>query len=124
VAKRQRSTVEAVGQVVLGLEAFVAFFATLLSASLWPQPIYAWIGGPVLIVLLLWVGSQLRHRWAVVAGWILQVLLVALGVVVPTMYVVGALCLALWAYAVVRATRIDRERAAQFAQNNTVEGTV
>lgn len=113
--RRRRSTVESIGSILLGFEAFVVFFATLLAAAIWPEPHWAWIGGPALILLLLAIAAQLRHRWAVWAGWALQLLLIALGAVVPTMFVVGAIFAGMWAYAIIKAEAIDRDRAAQAA---------
>ena len=52
----------------------------------------------------------LRHRWAYVLGWALQVLILASGFLNPAMFVVGAIFGGMWAYCMVVGARIDRER--------------
>ena len=56
------------------------------------------IGGAlaVLAVLIGWVVGRPRMGWAVYAGTILQVLVIAAGVVVPAMYALGVIFAALW----------------------------
>ncbi len=57
------------------------------------------------------VAGLLRFRWAYWAGWALQVAAIALGFVVATMFVLGAVFLALWAAAFVLGRKIEVERA-------------
>jgi hypothetical protein len=57
------------------------------------------------------VAGMLRHSWSYGVGWAIQVAAVALGVVVPVMFVLGGVFLALWAGAVLLGAKIDRERA-------------
>jgi hypothetical protein len=56
------------------------------------------IGGglAVLAVLIGGVVGRPRMGWAVYAGTVLQVLVIAAGVVVPAMYVLGVIFAALW----------------------------
>ncbi|MGC3021467.1 DUF4233 domain-containing protein [Brevibacterium sp. FAM 24630] len=54
-----------------------------------------------------------EKRPGVILGWIVQVLLLASGFVLSSMFFVGALFLALWAAAVYWSARIDREVAAR-----------
>ena len=56
------------------------------------------IGGGLAVCAILIGGVVGRPRmaWALVAGTILQVLIIAAGVVVPAMYVLGAIFAALW----------------------------
>ena len=92
--KKRRSTKIMFASTVLLLEAFVAFFATLAVFGLRRGEI-----PPVLI-------SRRRHRaergpdprlrrpvkpWGMALGWILQLVLILLGIVEPTMFLVGAL---------------------------------
>ena len=58
----------------------------------------------------------LRFPWAYVLGWVLQVLIVASGILNPAMFVVGALFGGMWWYCMVTGARIDRDRAAAAAQ--------
>jgi hypothetical protein len=62
-------------------------------------------------VLCLLTAGLLRFGWAYALGWLVQLAAVALGVVVTTMYFLGAIFLALWATAYLLGGKIERERA-------------
>jgi hypothetical protein len=68
-------------------------------------------GGVALMVILIAATQFLRHRWGVWLGWVLQIVLVATGAVIPLMYVVGAGFVAIWIYCFVTGTRLDRRNA-------------
>jgi hypothetical protein len=51
-------------------------------------------------VLLAAVVGRPRQGWALVAGSVLQVAVIAAGIVVPAMFVLGAIFAALWAVAI------------------------
>lgn len=74
--------------------------------------------GPALAAVV--VAAFLRHRWAVWAGHLLQVASLALGLLVPVMYLLGGLFAALWVTAVVLGARIAREKAARSARIGSV----
>lgn len=96
---------------ILSLEAFVVVFATLVAHGLRVAPVSAvWAVGGALAVALLLVAGMLRWPGGYVAGSVLQVALVATGVVVPMMFVVGAVFVVLWVVALRLGGRIDRER--------------
>lgn len=57
------------------------------------------------------VAGMLRRPWAYSLGWLIQVASIVLGVVVPIMFALGAIFLALWAGASFVGAKIDRERA-------------
>ncbi|WP_211977732.1 DUF4233 domain-containing protein [Brevibacterium sp. W7.2] len=52
-----------------------------------------------------------QKRPGVVLGWITQVLLLATGFILPPMFFIAAIFIALWVVAVYWAARIDREVA-------------
>ncbi|SDS76703.1 Protein of unknown function [Brevibacterium siliguriense] len=54
-----------------------------------------------------------QKRPGVILGWVVQVLLLASGFVLTSMFFVAALFIALWAVAVYWSARIDREVAAR-----------
>jgi hypothetical protein len=60
------------------------------------------------MVVLLVTGRLLRYRAGLWLGWALQIVLVALGVLLPLMYLIGAGFLALWIFCFVRGRGIDR----------------
>ena len=118
MTKRQRSTTESLLSIVLMLEAFLVFFAALAAfgLDLVEGPV-ALGGGAALIVLLALHGRLLRYRWGVWLGWVLQVALVALGLLLPLMYLIGAGFLALWIYCFIKGRSIDRARALVTTEN-------
>jgi hypothetical protein len=66
----------------------------------------------VAALLLSGVVGRPRMRWALVAGTVLQVLVIAAGVAVPAMYVLGAVFGALWITGIWLARRIESQTAA------------
>ena len=68
-----------------------------------------------LMAAALAIAALLRFRWAYVLGSLLQVAAVALGFVVPAMFVLGLLFAAAWVMALLLGRRVEvakRERAA------------
>lgn len=57
----------------------------------------------------------LRKEWGYAVGWVLQVGAIALGLLTPTMWFLGALFALLWGCAYFLGRRIEDERAAAFA---------
>lgn len=64
------------------------------------------------------VAGLLRRPWAYVAGWAIQVAAVALGFLVPMMFVLGAIFAILWGTADLLGRKIERERAEAFAAHD------
>ena len=69
-----------------------------------------WIGLGLAVGCLLTAGL-LRARWAYAVGWALQVGALAVGLLVPAMFFLGGVFLALWATAYLLGAKIERERA-------------
>jgi uncharacterized membrane protein len=65
-----------------------------------------------LAVVCLLLAGMLRAEWAYLAGYGVQVAAVALGFVVPVMFVLGAIFATLWTAADLLGRKIERERAA------------
>ncbi|WP_181275286.1 DUF4233 domain-containing protein [Brevibacterium oceani] len=109
---------------ILICELFVVYFAVLTAFGLQVKSAQTLtlgqllIGASVIAVLAI-VGVAMlprrigQRRPGVVIGWIVQVLLLASGFVVTSMFFVAALFIALWAVAVYWSARIDREVAAR-----------
>lgn len=68
-----------------------------------------------LTVLCVVTAGMLRRPWAYSLGWAIQVAAVALGVVVPAMFVLGGVFALLWGMADLLGRRIERERAEAYA---------
>ena len=94
---------------VLVSEALVIFFALLVAKDLSDvdEPVVFGVGGAAVAACLLLAGA-LRHRWAYVAGSALQVFVIAGGLVVPVMFVLGAIFAALWVLAIYLGRRVAR----------------
>lgn len=77
-----------------------------------------WVGG-VLLVLCVVGAGLVRKPYGVAFGWVLQVLILATGVLVPMMFVIGGVFAALWWAAIHYGRRADelsaRRAAAQTA---------
>ncbi len=97
--------------MALGLEAVLVVFVALAAFGLRVlSPAIAFGGGAALILVMVVVASQLRHRWAVNAGWILQVVLIATGFLLPVMFFIGAGFAGIWIWCYVKARQILRSR--------------
>lgn len=86
---------------VLIFEALVVVFAIPVALRVEDaDPAVTGIGAGVLIVAAVLITGLLRYRWAFVAGSLLQVLVIASGVVVPMMYFLGVIFAGLWVAAI------------------------
>ncbi len=111
--RRQRSVSESLLSIVLALEAFVVFFAslTIFGLKVLEPQLPAWAalpGGGIFILVLLGTAAVLRFPWGVAIGWVLQAAIIALGILAPLMFVVGAGFAGLWIYCFIRGRRLDR----------------
>jgi Protein of unknown function (DUF4233) len=70
--------------------------------------VFGGVGGALAVCAILISGVVGRPRmgWALVAGTILQLLVIASGVVVPAMYTLGAIFAALWVTGIWLARRV------------------
>jgi len=111
--RRRRTTTEALLSIVLILEASLLFFVTLTVFGLKAlEPVPAFVGGGIFIVLLVVASRLVRYRWGVWFGWVLQVALLATGFLIPIMFVIAAGFVAIWVYCFVKARELDQQRAA------------
>lgn len=123
--RRERSLTETLLAITLGLEAAMMFFAALVVFGLdrldpdWLALIY---GAAFILVLVLAAGVQ-RFSWGVWFGAVLQLAIIATGLLEPMMFLVGAAFAALWVYCFVRGRQIDRQKAAWLAEQSATSGT-
>jgi hypothetical protein len=91
--RRLCGTVLAMEAVIIGLA--IAPAIVLEHAN---RPLAGGIGGGLAVCALLLSGMVGRPHmgWALKAGTVLQALVIAAGIVVPAMYVLGAIFAALW----------------------------
>jgi hypothetical protein len=106
-----RSVKRSLASIVLGFEVIVVFLAALVFFGLKALPAaLALGGGAILCLAMLATIALLRFRWAYVAGWIIQAIVVASGILNPVMFFVGAMFAAMWTYCIISGTRIDRQK--------------
>ncbi|HEY4270108.1 MAG TPA: DUF4233 domain-containing protein [Galbitalea sp.] len=112
--RRQRSLTESLLSIVLGLEAVLVFFIALTVFGLHALPPAVAFGGGAALALVLALATRIvRWTWGVWVGWVLQLVLVLTGILLPALYIVAAVFIGMWVYCFVRARRIDRDNAAQ-----------
>lgn len=99
-------------QTILVLEVFVVFFATLVAFGLRvAPPVTVWTLGGVTCLVLVLLSGYVGRPYGYLAGTLAQVGILAFGVLVPMMFVVGGVFAVLWLMALRLGGRIDRERA-------------
>jgi Sec-independent protein secretion pathway component TatC len=68
------------------------------------------LGGVIAVVAIVLSGMIGRGRWALYAGSVFQLLVIAAGVMVPMMYVLGAIFAILWFLGIWLASKVEREQ--------------
>ena len=97
---------------MLVLQAVVLFLTGVVSVGMTDLGAGASLGmGLGLALLCVLAAGLLRVRAGYALGWLVQVLSIALGFVVPLMFFLGVVFAALWAGSYVLGGRIDREKA-------------
>lgn len=96
----------------LTIEALVVFFAVLVAHQLSPDHrVLTWVWGVALAVaLVLLSGCLKRGAWPYYAGMILQLGVLALGVLVPAMWVIGLVLGGLYVFGVYKGHQLDAEK--------------
>lgn len=105
------------GSSVLGMEVIIVLLAWALAQGSNPTVNQGLLLGLVLALeaLLIFTIAMLRRPWAVGLGWILQAAVLALGLLVPTMFIIGGIFAVLWFFAVRNGRRVDALRAERAA---------
>jgi hypothetical protein len=112
---RNRSTKATLGSLVMVFQSVVVFFATLVGFGLqvYPDPAVIWGVGLGLSVLLMIFPAVLGKPGTYPVGWVLQALVISLGIWVPLMYVLGVVFMGMWAWGMIAGGTIDKARAAK-----------
>ena len=112
---RSRSTKATLGSLVMVFQSVVVFFATLVGFGLqvYPEPAVIWGVGLGLSVVLMIFPAALGKPGTYLLGWILQGVVLALGIWVPLMFLLGTIFLGMWAWGMIAGGTIDRARAAK-----------
>jgi hypothetical protein len=99
------------GSTVLILEALVVLLAVPIAINVANvNATHALVIGIALAGLLVLTVGVITKPIAVPIGWVLQVLVIASGIIVPTMFFIGGLFALLWFFAVRNGQRVDRAR--------------
>ena len=107
-----RSVQRSMCAAMLTLQAVVLGLTTPVLISVASVPVATALGvGLGLTAACVVAAGMLRRRWAYGLGWLVQAASVALGFVIPMMFVLGAIFGALWAGAYFLGAKIDREKA-------------
>lgn len=110
--RRQRTATESLLSITLVLDVLLVFFVALAVFALdLVTPLVAFGGGALLVALLVVAARLARYSVGIWLGWALQLALIATGLLVPIMYVIGAGFLALYAYCFFTGRALDRARA-------------
>lgn len=124
----KKSAREQFASTTLLLEAFLVVFATLVAYGLrdvpysrgpleLPTPATIWVVGGALFLVLVVLSRTVGTPGGYVGGSVVQVPVLGFGLVVPMMFVVGGIFVALWVVSLRLGGRIDRERAAYDAEH-------
>jgi hypothetical protein len=121
---RNRSTKATLGSLVMVFESVVVFFATLVGFGLqvYPDPAVIWGVGLGLSVVLMVFPVFLGKPGSYLLGWIMQGIVLSLGIWVPLMYLLGVVFLGMWAWGMIAGGTIDRARAAKSRLDATEGG--
>lgn len=105
---------------VLGMEAVILLLAIVPAKVLEhiSAGTAALVGGGLALLAILLAGLVGRPRmgWALYAGSVLQLLVIASGVMIPAMYALGAIFTALWFTGIWLARKVESAQRAQRAQ--------
>lgn len=108
--RRRRSIRESLLSIALGLEAFLVFFVMMTAFGLKALPPAAAFGGGLALIAALIVAAALqRYEWGVWVGWVLQVVLLATGFILPIMFFIGAGFVALYIFCFVKARQLTNQ---------------
>jgi hypothetical protein len=101
---------------ILSLEAIALGLTTPVMISVADVPAgRALLIGLGLALACVVLAGLLRSEWAYAAGWAIQVGAVALGFVIPLMFVLGGIFALLWGMGYFLGRKIEREREEAFA---------
>ncbi len=68
------------------------------------------VGGGLALAAVVLAGLVGRVRWALIAGSVLQVLIIVAGIEVPALYVLGVIFAAFWFTGILMANRLEQAR--------------
>jgi Na+-transporting methylmalonyl-CoA/oxaloacetate decarboxylase gamma subunit len=105
---------------VLSLEAITLGLTTpvMISIADVDTATALWVGLGLMVTCFL-VAGLLRAEWAYLLGWAIQVAAIGMGFVVTIMFVLGPIFALIWGTAYFLGRKIERERAAAYAAEDS-----
>ena len=117
-----RTARQDLGSIILGFELIVVFLGGLVLFGLKSLPAAIALGGGLaMVVAMAATIALLRFSWAFVLGWILQLIVVGAGFLVPAFFIVGVIFTGMWTYAMVTGAKLDRAKQIRAQQNLETE---
>jgi Protein of unknown function (DUF4233) len=107
---RQPSSVRRLCAIVLIMETVVIWLSIPVALAVnHASPSRIGVAGVVLAIaaVVLAALARRRPRWTIIGGSVLQLLVIAAGVIVPVMYFLGAIFAALWVIGIGLGRRLD-----------------
>jgi Protein of unknown function (DUF4233) len=107
--RRRRPILRRLCTSVLVFEAIVLILAVPVAITIehLQHGVALGVGGGLALVAVLLAGLIGRGRWALVAGSVLQVLIIAAGIAVPALYFLGVIFAAFWFGGIWMANRLE-----------------
>ncbi len=107
--RRRRPILRRLCASVLVFEAIVLILAVPVAITIehLQHGVAGGVGGGLALAAVLLAGLVGRGRWTLVAGTILQVLIIAAGLAVPALYVLGVIFAAFWFGGIWMANRLE-----------------
>jgi hypothetical protein len=110
-----RTLVQKLAPIVLGFEAIIVVLAglTIFGLRALPDGIPQWwaiVGAAIVAVAMVAVAGMITRRWAIGAGWVLQLVVALSAVFVPAILLVVLVFGGMWAYATIMGARLDARR--------------
>jgi hypothetical protein len=109
-AHQRRPILRRLCATVLVFEAIVLVLAMPVAITIEhvQHGVAAAVGGGLAVAAVVLAGAVGRARWALAAGTVLQLLIVAAGFEVPALYVLGAIFAAFWFTGIWMAGRLEQ----------------
>ncbi|WP_449277333.1 DUF4233 domain-containing protein [Leucobacter sp. GX24907] len=110
-----QSTQRALASIVLGFELIIVVLIGLAVfglSAVEPRELGLYGGGAFALLIIIALAVMRRGRVGIVLGWVVHVLLLACGLILPMAVFVGVLFTALWIFCMIRGAQIDRDRIA------------
>lgn len=98
--------------IVLATQFIVVILAALVIFGLRVVPAGVALGGGAALLVVIAVAAATANRTLGIAlGWFVQLVMIAAGLLEPTVGIVGLIFLGIWVYCMIVGGRIDRREA-------------